>query len=87
MKRYEHNGMTYVEPETAADVTEEMLGLAEDTHDSWFDDGEPIDWEEFIDRLCKSGYLADGTRLEFETYESPAINKIKKHVRAYRRLV
>lgn len=84
MKRYEHAGQVYVEPETAVEVTDEMLSLAEDTC-TWFDDDAPIDWEEFIDRLSEEGYLADGSRLDFETYDSPAINKIKRHVREYRR--
>jgi hypothetical protein len=81
----EYKGVTYVSPETAADVTDEILSLAEDTAESWFSNEERIDWEEFIDRLCNEGYLKDGTRLEFEEYDNAAINKIKKHVREYRR--
>lgn len=86
MKRYEHDGVTYVEPQTAGEVTDEMLALAEETHDSWFDDGGPIDWDEFIDRMVGYGYLSDGTRLEFDTYDNPAIRKIKRHVREYRNM-
>lgn len=86
MKRYEVEGQVYVEPETAAEVTEEILTLAEGTYDGWFDDEEKIDWEEFVDRLVKEGYLADGSHLEFDTYDSPAIRKIQRHIREYRRL-
>lgn len=81
----EHDGVTYVSPETAEDVTEEILQIAEETYDGWFDDDQPIDWEEFIDRMCKEGYLSDETRLEFEEYDNPAVRKIQRHVRAYRR--
>lgn len=85
MNKYEHEGVVYVEPETAQDVTDEILEIAEDVHDSYFDDESPIDWEDFIDRMVKQGYLKDGTKLEFETYDNPAISKIKKHIREYRR--
>lgn len=86
MNTYVDNGVTYVEPHDAADVTDEMLGLAEEVYDGWFDSDEAIDWEEFIDRLCNMGYLADGTKLEFDTYDCPAVNKIKRHIRNYRNL-
>lgn len=86
MKEYEDAGIRYVEPETANDVTPEMLTLAESIYDGYFDDEERIDWEEFVDRLVKEGYLADGRQLEFETYDSPAISKIRRHIREYRRL-
>jgi len=85
MKRTTFDGVIYVAPDEASDVTDEMLNLAEETHDGYFDADKPLDWEDFIDRLCKEGYLSDGTRIEFEVYDNPAIRKIKKHVRAYRR--
>lgn len=81
----ELNGITYISPETASDVTEEILLIAEEISDSWFDADERIDWESFIDRLCKWGDLKDGTKLDFEEYNNEAINKIKKHIREYRR--
>lgn len=86
MKRWDLDGVTYVQPETAGEVSEEMLTLAEETFTDWFDTGEPVDWAEFIDRMLSYGYLSDGTRLEFDTYDSPAIRKIKRHVREYRNL-
>jgi hypothetical protein len=85
MNIYEFEGVTYVEPVEVSDVTEEILRLAEETHDSYFDDEAKIDWEEFLDRLVSDGYLADGTRLEFDTYDNPAVRKIQKHVREWRR--
>jgi 3-hydroxyacyl-CoA dehydrogenase len=78
------DGQTFVSPEVAEDVSDEMLTLAEQVCDGYFDDDERIDWEEFIDRMCKEGYLDDGTRLEFQEYDNPAISKIKRHVRNYR---
>lgn len=80
-----HDGVTYVSPETADDVTDEMLTIAESISDGYFPEEERIDWEEFIDRMCGEGYLDDGTRLEFEVYDNPAIDKIKRHVRNYRK--
>jgi hypothetical protein len=80
------NGVIYVAPEESSDITPEILRLAEETHNSYFDDGKPIEWDDFIDRLCSEGYLSDGTRLDFDTYDNAAVRKIQKHVRAYRRL-
>lgn len=84
MKSYELDGVLYIEPESAQEVTEEMLRIAEETFDGYFESDERIDWEEFIDRMVAYGYLADDARLEFSVYDSPAIRKIQKHVRRYR---
>lgn len=80
------DGQVFVSLETAGEVTEEILAIAEETYDGWFDDDQSIDWEEFIDRMCAEGYLADGSRLEFEEYDNAAIRKIQRHIRAYRKL-
>jgi hypothetical protein len=71
-------------PSTAADVTPAMLTAAEEVYDGWFSDDERIDWEDFIDRLCKWGLLDEAAPWEFEEYDNPAIEKIKRHIRAYR---
>ena len=76
----------WTDVETAEDVTPEILTAAEGVFDGWFADEKSIDWENFLDRL-------DGMRLEDDSrvnlgndMESPAIKKIKAHIRAYRRL-
>ena len=50
MNRTTIDGVTYVAPDEASDVTDEMLNLAQEIHDGYFDEDEPMDWEEFIDR-------------------------------------
>lgn len=71
-------------PVEARDVTRDLLALAEDVADSWFpDDSQPIDWDVFIDRLSESMRYAGWD--EFDTYWSPAVGKVQRHVRAYRR--
>lgn len=72
-----------VEITEAADVTEEVLECAEDVYDGWFADRDHVDWDEFWDRL--DGY----TLKEHENREmdmgtetnSPAMRKIKRHIR------
>ena len=67
----------------ASDVTPEILEAAEEASE-WFAD-ERMDWDEFLDRLdgCP---LNDGSHLDVgPSTESPAINKIKKHIREVRR--
>lgn len=69
---------------TAADeVTPEILEVAETT-DEWYSD-QPIEWEDFIDRMDGT-ILRDGTVLDMgPTIDSPAIRKIKRHIRDLRR--
>jgi hypothetical protein len=75
---------TYTTPQTAKDVTEEMLETVRDIVEGWYNDG-PIDWEDVWNR-------ADGTRLDDGTYldmgdtnDSPAMRKIQRVIRAERR--
>lgn len=74
----------YTVPRTAADVTDEILRVAEEVESGWFSDG-PIDWEDFLDRMDGST-LADGTHLDMggET-DSPAIRRIQRHIRNLRK--
>jgi hypothetical protein len=78
--------LTYTSVFEAADVTGEILGLAERIFDGWFADGrERIDWHDFLDRL-DGATLDDESTLDLGTdLSSPAIVKIKAHVREYRR--
>ena len=58
---------------TASDVTEKCLQDAEDIFDGYFSSGENIDWGSFLDRLETYGWSSP-------TIESPAVNKIKRHI-------
>lgn len=70
----------------ANDVTENVLESAEKVYDGWFADADRIDWDDFIFRLENRG-LEDGTELDFgDSILTPAIEKIKRHIRTYRRL-
>jgi hypothetical protein len=62
----------------AEDVTPECLTAAEEVFEGFFDnDGEPIDWYSFLDRLEAYGYCS----LEVD---NPAVRKIQRHVRKFR---
>ena len=74
------NGTTVSMLEDAADVTEEILEKAADVYDGWFASDERIDWEDFIDRLCK--WLPDD--MDIDEYDNPAVRKIKRHIREIR---
>lgn len=70
---------TETAPHESEDVTEEMVKLALDIVDGWYQEG-PIDWEDVWDRL-DGAELADGTRLELGVeLLSPALKKIKREV-------
>lgn len=82
--RYEEvDGKTYLIPVEASDVSEDMLALAEEIYDGWFDDDDRIDWEDFIDRMCSYARQAEPA-WELDEYDNGAVNKIKRHVREYR---
>lgn len=78
------DGVTYRYPTEAADVTPAMLTLAEEVYDGWFGDDEPIDWEEFIDRMAGMS-RHEAEPWEFDEYDNPAIRKVQRHIREYRR--
>lgn len=68
----------------ADQVTEEILKLFYDVVDGWYQTGR-IDWDDLLDRV-DGAELEDGTILDLgNSMVSPAIVKIKKHVRDYRR--
>jgi len=63
----------------AEDVTEEIVKLALDIVDGWYQEG-PIDWEDVWDRL-DGAELADGTRLELGIeLLSRGLKKIRREV-------
>ena len=83
MRTEEYKGKTYHYPTEAADITPAILSLAEQVFDDWFDSEERIDWEEFIDRMAQYS-RSDDEPWEFDEYDNPAIDKIKRHIREYR---
>jgi hypothetical protein len=69
----------YTELQSADAVTEEIISLAYDIVDGWYQEG-PVDWEDVLDRL-DGATLADGSLLDLgSSLTSPAIRKIKKAV-------
>jgi hypothetical protein len=58
---------------TAADVTPECLNTAEEIYDGFYTQDDQIDWWSFLDRLEAWGWSA-------QTIDSPAVNKIKRHI-------
>lgn len=58
---------------STADVTAECLEAVEEIYDGFYSDDDSIDWWSFLDRLEAWGYSA-------QTVDSPAVNKIKRHV-------
>ena len=78
------DGKTYHYPTEASDITPEILTMAEEVYDGWFDGDEPIDWEEFLDRMA--GYsLQEDPPWEFDSTDNAAVRKVKRHIREYRR--
>lgn len=76
----------YVEVVTVEQVTDEILTAAEDIHNGWYASETRVDWTDLWDRL-------DGTTLDSGAIVdlggdmgSPAILRIKKHIKAYRKL-
>jgi hypothetical protein len=73
------------EVRTAEDVTDEVLEIVQGIVEGWYDEGR-IDWEDVWDRVEKS-VLDDGRGIDMGSdLGSPAILKIKKHIRKWRAL-
>lgn len=67
----------------ADDVTQEILDAAESVEEHFT--GEPINWEDFLNRIERIE-LSDGSKIDMgESLDSPAIRKVKKHIRQIRR--
>lgn len=70
---------------TAADVTEEVLVVAQGIIEGWYDEG-PIDWEDVWDRMDKA-VLADGRGIDMGgDLNSAAQRKIKRLINKWRAL-
>lgn len=77
--------MSDFEVRTAADVTDEVMKIAQGIIGGWYDKG-LIDWEDVWYRMDKS-FLEDGRGICMgESMDSPAIRKIKRQISAWRRL-
>jgi hypothetical protein len=62
----------------AEDVTPECLQAAEDIFEGFFNnDGEPIDWYSFLDRLERYGFCSNEV-------DNAAVRKIQRHIRKLR---
>jgi hypothetical protein len=62
----------------AEDVTPECLKAAEEVFEGFFDnDGEPIDWYSFLDRLERYGFCSNEV-------DNSAVRKIQRHIRKIR---
>lgn len=73
--------------ESAADVTEEILEIAEEVEQGWFADEPQMDWERFWEKM--DGYEVkehDGREIDLGTAnDTPAMRKIVKHIQRWRR--
>ena len=75
---------TYTAVREAADVTDEILAIAESIEEGWYGGGARIDWDDLVNRLDGSA-LKDGTRVDMGgRTDTPAIRKIQRHIRAQR---
>ncbi|MFH9731943.1 hypothetical protein [Streptomyces sp. NPDC017260] len=73
------------EVRTAEDVTPEVIEIIQGIVEGWYDSGR-IDWEDVWDRAEKQ-QLEDGRELDFGSdLASLAQEKIKKEIRAWRKL-
>lgn len=72
--------LAYRQLTLAGDVDEEILDLAKMVYEGFYD-GKKIDWDDFLDRMDGST-LANGDVLDLgDSMLSPAVIKIKTHVR------
>jgi hypothetical protein len=69
----------------AADVTDEILGLARSLEDEWFSRDSWIDWSNFFADLNCVVIPSTGRELDFGIEPgSPAMDRIERHIRRHR---
>lgn len=69
----------------AADVTDEILGLARSLEDEWFKREMWIDWTSFFADLNCVVIPSTGRELDFGIEpQSPAMDRIQRHIRRHR---
>lgn len=70
---------------SAADVTDEILGLARSLEDEWFSRDQWIDWSSFFADLNCAVIPSSGRELDVRTEPgSPAMDRIQRHIRRHR---
>lgn len=62
------------------DTDADLLRAAEEVFDGWFARAASIDWNDFLDRLERYADVDMG-----DSMASPQIERVKAHVRRYRR--
>lgn len=68
----------------AGEVDEEILGIATKVYESFYE-GKKIDWDDFLNRMDGSA-LENGDELDLgDSMLSPAVIKIKTHIRQLER--
>jgi len=76
-------GQEWQEPETAADLTEEVMAALRDSLE-WQDSSPRVDWDRVWDRMDGTR-LADGTRLSLPTdTDSPVYRRLTAEGRKWR---
>ena len=76
--------LTYIDVIAADDVTPEILEIVDSIVSGWFNYDGPVDWDNFWDRL--EGYDVGGKMINLgDSLNSPAMRKIKTHVRIIRK--
>lgn len=79
------NGRRSSEVFSAADVTDEILGLARSLEDEWFSRDQWIDWSSFFADLNCAVIPSSGRELDVRTEPgSPAMDRIQRHIRRQR---
>lgn len=67
-------------PVSAADVTDELVSMAIEIVDGWYQ-GNTVDWEDVLDRL-DGQTLEDGRTIDFgNSTVTPAVGALKRRVR------
>lgn len=70
---------------SAADVTDEILGLARALEDEWFSRDQWIDWSSFFGDLNCAVIPSSGRELDVRIEPgSPAMDRIQRHIRRHR---
>jgi hypothetical protein len=76
--------LPYVDVIAAADVTPEVLEIVDSIVSGWFNYDGPVDWDNFWDRL--EGCDVEGKMINLgSSLNSPAMRRIKTHVRIIRK--
>jgi hypothetical protein len=74
----------YIDVIEVEDITDEIIEVVYSVVDGWYSDGR-IDWEDLLCRV-ETTPIEDGRKINFgDSLDSPAIRRIKRLVREYRK--